>query len=277
MIMANKLLIAKTPAEALEFMDGSAVFLAGGTEVNRLGSGIADDAETLISLKKCEGLNTIKVDGDYVSIGSMCTFQQIIESEAVPEYLKEAARFMASRTKRNMATIGGNIAAWRSDSYLLPTLIMADANIIVQSKDGSVITMTPFAYAKWTSPDLITSIEVPKEAVIVSKRYSNTAQSHAVLTMSGGIWRDEFMAVAAVKNSGIYMLNGFTKALAANPDMSDDEIIAWFRDNNDWALGKEADLADDMFGSAAYKRYLVGVTAADMYRKTSGAGKEAGK
>lgn len=275
--MANKLLNAKTPAEALEFKNESAVFLAGGTEVNRLGSDIADKAETLISLKKCEGLNAIDDDDDYVSIGSMCTFQQILESDAVPEYLKEAVRFMASRTKRNMATIGGNIAAWRSDSYLLPTLIMADASIVVHLKDGSIISMTPFAYKKWTEQHLITAVEVPKEANVVSKRYSNTAQSHAVLTMSGGIWRDEFMIVAAVKNSGIYMLNGFTEELAKHPDMSDDEIIAWFKDNTEWGYHKEVPLADDMFGSVAYKRYLAGVTAADIYRKTAGAGKETEK
>ena len=109
--MATQLLMAKSPEEAIGAKNATAVFIAGGTELNRLGTDAATAADTLISLKKCAGLNEIKDAGDKVCIGAMCTFQQIAESEKVPAYLKEAAHFMASRTKRNMATIGGNIAA----------------------------------------------------------------------------------------------------------------------------------------------------------------------
>ena len=133
--MATKLFIAKSPEEAINSKTADTAFLAGGTEVNRLGSTVA--ADTLISLKRCSGLNDIRTDSGYVTIGSMCTFQDLIESDKVPEYLKEAAHFMASRTKRNMATIGGNIAALRSDSYIIPTLMAVGAVLETVSKDSS--------------------------------------------------------------------------------------------------------------------------------------------
>ena len=93
--MAMKLLMAKSPEEAISFKTAAAAFLAGGTEVNRLGSDAAAGAETLISLKKCSGLDGISEKDGYVNIGSMCTFQQLVESDTVPGWLKEAARFMA--------------------------------------------------------------------------------------------------------------------------------------------------------------------------------------
>ena len=70
--------MAKSPEEAIGAKNASAVFIAGGTEVNRMGSDAAAAAETLISLKKCTGLNDIKVEGDKVTIlnNGECLFEQ---------------------------------------------------------------------------------------------------------------------------------------------------------------------------------------------------------
>ena len=61
--MATQLLMAKSPEEAIGAKNASAVFIAGGTEVNRLGSDAAAAADTLISLKKCAGLMQKKESG----------------------------------------------------------------------------------------------------------------------------------------------------------------------------------------------------------------------
>lgn len=255
--MAKQLLMAKSPEEAAGAKTALSAFLAGGTEVNRLGSSV--DAETLISLKKCSGLDGIESDAGYVTIGSMCTFQQLIDSDKVPAYLKEAAHFMASRTKRNMSTIGGNIAAMRTDSYIIPALIAAGAVLEFAGKDGSCRAGIEeyLDRAADFSDLLITSVTVPEKLRILSKRYSNTAQSHAVLTMSAAVCDDGLVMAAALKNSGIYRLIDFEKALKADPVMSDDDIISWFRNCD--AIKVE----EDMFGGEDYKRYLMGVTACD--------------
>lgn len=264
--MATQLLMAKSPEEAIGAKNASAVFIAGGTEVNRLGSDAAAAADTLISLKKCAGLNEIKDAGDKVCFGAMCTFQQIVESEKTPAYLKEAALFMASRTKRNMATIGGNIAALRDDSYMLPVLFAVNAELEVLKTDGTE-KMSAYSYmeaAEAGGDMLITAVSIPKDIKVVSKRYANTAQSHAVLTMGAAMTDEGISLYGAVKNAGLLHFCDLEKAFRENPEISEDEIIEMVR----VCTGLET--ADDMFGSDAYKRYLIGVTAFGLYSKLAG-------
>jgi len=264
--MATQLLMAKSPEEAIGAKNASAVFIAGGTEVNRLGSDAAAAADTLISLKKCAGLNEIEDAGGMIRIGAMCTFQQIIESNETPAYLKEAAHFMASRTKRNMATIGGNIAALRDDSYLLPVLFAVHAELEVLTAEGKKC-MSAYSYMEAAEAEgdmLITAVCVPKDIKVVSKRYANTAQSHAVLTMSAAMTGEGISLYGAVKNVGLLYFCDLEKAFRENPDISEDEIIEMVK----VCTGLET--ADDMFGSDAYKRYLIAVTAFDLHRRLMG-------
>lgn len=265
--MATQLLMAKDPAEAIGSKTASAAFVAGGTEVNRLGSDIAAKADTLISLKKCSGLGDIKKEDGCLTIGSMCTFQQLIESELVPEYLKEAAHFMASRTKRNMATIGGNIAAARSDSYLIPALYAAGAVLGICCKEGECESVAIADYLderdKYMDA-LIVSVSVPADIALVSKRYANTAQSHAVLTASAAIKDGVLHMAGAVKNVGILHFCDLEKAFTDDPDISEEAVVEMVREC------KGLHTADDMFGSDDYKRYLIGVTVYDLHRKLMG-------
>ena len=259
--------MAKGPEEAIEAKTTSAAYVAGGTEVNRLGSDIAEKADTLISLKRCGALKSIEEGDGSVTIGSMCTFQQIVESAKVPAYLREAAGFMASRTKRNMATIGGNIAAGRSDSYLIPTLMAAGAVLEVIRKSGSSEKVGIEEYLdtrKAHENDLIRSVTVPADIRVVSKRYSNTAQSHAVLTMSAAKTADGISMAGAVKNVGILRFCDLEKAFGKEPEIGEEAVIK---------MVKECEglhTADDMFGSDAYKRYLIAVTAFDLHRQLTG-------
>ena len=264
--MATQLIMAKSPEEAIGAKNASAVFIAGGTEVNRLGSDAAAAADTLISLKNCAGLNDIYDAGDRIRFGAMCTFQQIIDDERVPSYVREAARFMASRTKRNMATIGGNIAALRDDSYMMPLLLAVHAELEVLKAGGKeCMCITAYEEAAETGEDmLITAVCVPKDIKVVSKRYANTAQSHAVLTMSAAMLDEGISMYGAVKNVGLLHFCDLEKAFRENPDISEDEIVEMVR----VCTGLET--ADDMFGSDAYKRYLIAVTAFDLFKKLKG-------
>ena len=266
--MATKLLMAKSPEEAIGAKNAEAVFIAGGTEVNRLGSDAAAAADTLISLKKCAGLAGISEGAGFVNIGAMTTFQQLVESDTVPGWLKEAARFMASRTKRNMATIGGNIAAYRSDSYLIPALYAAGA-VLEISEGGKVecIKISEYLEKKDAYQNaLITSVTVPKDIKLVSKRYANTAQSHAVLTMSAALGEEGIRMAGAVKNVGVLHFCDLEKAFREDQDISEEAVIKMVKE----CTGLET--ADDMFGSDAYKRYLIGVTAFGLYKKLTGKG-----
>lgn len=93
----------------------TAVYLAGGTDDLRLGG--AAEGKDLIDITGFD-FNTITEKDGKVYIGALCTLQDVIESELVPAFIREAAGFCASFAKRNSATVGGNLGLRRSDSYL---------------------------------------------------------------------------------------------------------------------------------------------------------------
>ena len=128
MNMSRELCAAASASEAVIMRDDSSAYLAGGTELLR--SGTERSADRLIMLKNIPELKGVSGETpEAVRIGSMTTFQEALGSDLVPAYLKEALRYMASRTKRDMATIGGNVALMRDDSYLAATLIAAHAKL----------------------------------------------------------------------------------------------------------------------------------------------------
>lgn len=257
--MTGKLVVARTPEEAISAKTSEDIYLAGGTEVNRLGSNVS--LNSFISIRKTSSIRTVSETDGTVTIGSACTFQELIDNELTPSYLKEALLFMASRTRRNMATIGGNIAVCRDDSFVIPTLIAANAKLVLLNKEGSTeISVWDYVSSRLSGSDafdddLIVSVIVPAKANVVSKRYSNTAQSHARLTVSLGYADGRFTPACAIKNDRIRLMDMVGKALDANPELSEEDLIEMVTSCN--GLKLEDDL---LYGSAAYRKYLLGVT-----------------
>ena len=271
--MVDRLIIATSTQEALKAKSektskNKTAFLAGGTEINRLGSTI--EANTLISIGRLKELDGITKEGDTVIIGSMCTFQDLIDSDIVPEYLKEACRFMGSRTKRNMATIGGNVALRRTDSYLYATLLACAAKLELQAEDGSVQTKCVCCYLKRYDEFkdmLITKIMVPTNATVASKRYSNTVQSHAVLTVAMGrtpcCEKAGLRLAVAARDTALTRLDDISEALEQRV-LTDAEILEMIKAND------KLNFREDIYGSPEYKRYLLAVTIADLAKKVKG-------
>ena len=264
--MANKLVTAKTIQDAIAAKDGNSAFLAGGTEVNRLDSSVK--ADTLISIRTIDELKQVKEKGEYICIGALTTFQEAVENELIPDWFRQACLFMASRTKRNMATIGGNIATARTDSYIIPTLIAAGAKLTLSRSDGDkVCTVLEYiggsdckGAAGPCCDALITHICLPKDpGFLKSVRIANTAQSHAVLTVAFAAKDlDHIEMAAGVKNGGIYHLTDLADAMMKDHDVADETLVDMVY-KCDGAV-----FPTDMFGSEKYKRYLLGTLAAGL-------------
>lgn len=193
------------------------LFLSGGTEILRLNTGV-DKNSPLIDILPLLS-DEIRKEGDSVLIGASATFALLLSSPVVPDYLKEALCYMPSPQLRNQATIGGNIASWRDDSFLIPTLSASGAELTVVSSDGEKERMSIEDYG--LKRGLILSVSIPASADVRNFRESLTSHSHAVVTASFGEGE-----CYAVKGSGIFF--------------SYDELK----------------FNDDMFGSASYKSYL---------------------
>ena len=193
------------------------LFLSGGTEILRLNTGV-DKNSPLIDILPLLS-DEIRKEGDSVLIGASATFALLLSSPVVPDYLKEALCYMPSPQLRNQATIGGNIASWRDDSFLIPTLSVSGAELTVVSSDVEKKRMSIKDYG--LKRGLILSVSIPASAEVRNFRESLTSHSHAVVTASFGAGE-----CYAVKGSGIFF--------------SYDELK----------------FNDDMFGSASYKSYL---------------------
>ena len=290
--MSRELCAAASASEAVIMRDSSSAYLAGGTELLR--SGTERSADRLIMLKNIPELKGVSGETpEAVRIGSMTTFQEALGSDLVPVYLKEALRYMASRTKRNMATIGGNVALMRDDSYLVAVLIAAHAKIELlrkgkkdsdesaQDRSGcpgknrldpqetaqggggrpvrETICIRRFLlHREEYREDLITALLVRTDVCVVSKRYANTAESHSYLTAAMGYVDGHFRVGISVKNAGVFFPKEFSDSIGENENA---KTFAYFAKN--WA---GLDIPDDLYGSTAYKRYLLGVTLESMYR-----------
>lgn len=269
--MIKEFLRAYSPEEAvrmrLQAGEGAA-FLAGGTEIHRLGSSVR--CEKVVYLKDV-GLDTITTGEDQVLIGSSVTLQRIIDHPHVPNYLKEAAAFCASRTRRNMATIGGNIALARDDSYLMATLIAAKARMIICDIDvqgayteENIPIREYHEFLEHFSNSLILSILLNKPGrFVASRRFARTAQSPAAATISFGAdissgSPHDVRICAALKGTGVIRLIELEERIAGDQHPKPEDIAI--------PSTSEILFVEDGTGSASYKRYIVTTAVADLYR-----------
>ena len=117
----------------------TARILAGGTDlIVHLKENIARP-EVIVDIKGIEGLNRIEFKKDVLSIGSLVTFADIIDSPLVSRHcplLREASLTVASTGVRNRATVSGNICSAVPSADSAPVLALYDAEIIVKSIRG---------------------------------------------------------------------------------------------------------------------------------------------
>lgn len=246
--------------EAFEAMKDQpdAVFLAGGTQVNRAPLDCGRPA-SVIDIREAVSGGLVQ-EGTDVVIGAMASLQEIVDSEAVPAPLREAAGFIPTRSIRNQATIGGNIAAGRSDSYLIPALIALSGT--VRTADGNISVEE---YVRDGHRELIIDVHVPLPVgpcVVVKESRSHVALpvvSAAVSMVPGeassdGVPSGVCIAVGCVASKTVRLTaveEGIVSGLLKN------------RDDIEAAIRAEIRPETDILGSAEYKTYINGVVVAD--------------
>ena len=141
---------AASAAEALaaKRADPSAAYLAGGTLL--LAGDGRSKPESVIDLGSAlplgvhsqgarleDALAGGQEFSDVLSIGAGTSLQEIAESNETPECIAQAALSMVNRNTRNRGSIGGNLAADKSFSSLIPILIALEAEVEVASPASS--------------------------------------------------------------------------------------------------------------------------------------------
>lgn len=203
----------------------NSVYLAGGTEVLRLG---AKPVDCIVDINNLLSDEIEEKDGK-LYIGARVSLETLCESELVPEFIREAALFCFSFEKRNSATIGGNLAARRCDSYLSAAFAVADAHLILECKHGE----KEKRLAEYLSKDckaLIKYVVIDKERTGFVKRFGRTASTHATLI--------------AAYSDGIYALSISSSPIAIGKSKD---------------IYKEIEYKSDLEGSSEYKKYLASI------------------
>ena len=130
-----------TPGEAVELLvrRPGARLIAGGTDLLvKMKQGLVVP-ETLVSLKKLDGLKEIALGPGGLFIGARVTLNELINSDLIREKyasIAGAAGQMANNQVRHTGTLGGNLANAVPSADLPPVLIALGAWVQVLGPDG---------------------------------------------------------------------------------------------------------------------------------------------
>ncbi len=232
-----------------------AVYAGGGTR--RAGAG-KDTPKALISLENL-GFGGIDVTGDGWTIGSGASFQDIRDFDGLPGALSAAAGYTASRTMRNMKTVGGELVSRPPGSCLIPVLSALDSEVVLA--DGSTLAVTAFFDAV-DRRDLIREIRISNQGkACLVRAVSRTAHSRKNLVVSvcadftDGTPRD----LRIIASDGVGTIDRLQKSEAAfeGVPISSKSLI-------EETVSREFNPAADYTASTPYKKYLAAVFTADM-------------
>ena len=268
--MIQEFLIATDSEDALKLKRNNpkSAFYAGGTEINRLNSTV--NAKTAISLSSLN-LSGITDQGTSIHLGSMVTFQQLVESSLVPQWLKKAALYCGSFPRRTMATLGGNLALCGDHSYLAPALLASRARLLTANlteggsySEDNIPIREYHAYHNQFSGTLLLGVILSKDQRFVdSSRFANTLESQAGVTVGFGATMnnegviDHVRVYAAIKGSGVQRLSDVENAIE-NGELTSRQDVKL-------AVGHAIETKDDFTGSSSYKRYIASEGIAQLF------------
>ncbi len=154
---------------------GGAIVLAGGTDLMpQSHAGKLRRAPLLLNIRRVEGLDSIRVEGRTLVIGTLVTVTQAMRSELVRRHaplLAAVGEKFASEQVRNAATIGGNVCNASPAGDLLTPLLALDAELELArlAGDGGTLTRRVAVAEFFTGPgrtqragdELLTALRVP--------------------------------------------------------------------------------------------------------------------
>jgi putative selenate reductase FAD-binding subunit len=204
-------------------------------------------------------LDLISIDKKFLTIGSMVSIQNLIDSEIVLSVLKEAASGISSRNIRNIATLGGNIGAAAQDSVFIPILVALDAELET-AEHGS---LSLESYIQENLSDLILSVRIPLQKQIAKVcRTSRTSSSSSLVNTATVLnFEDGSTSLKSVRVvlNGIdgcltrlgEIENALMKGVLSDKDQIQNEVSGYLKPIDDYRCSSE------------YKVYIASVSIAD--------------
>jgi putative selenate reductase FAD-binding subunit len=245
-------------AEALELkarFGAKACWFGGGTSINNALFG--SPCEKVIGLEKLDLRRIEKRDG-WLEIGAGVTLQELIDAPQVPPALRQAAGHLWSRNVRNLATIGGNIGARRSDSCLLPCLMALEAQLELAPEGCLSIE----EYLRVRSNDLILKVLIPAvQGACRVQRIARQAKGPTIVTAAVRI-----VSAAGRRQKAVIALGGVAKEVIRLAGVEQGLVNGTISDKPAIERAVAQAIAAGSFAAAAtdYLTYISGVTIADL-------------
>jgi CO/xanthine dehydrogenase FAD-binding subunit len=263
--MTTRVNVPATLAEALRILDSEpdATVLAGGTDLMVAINLLHQRPRVVVSLRRIDEGGFRDVDGDWVGAG--VTFRRLEASRHLA--LAQLARTVGSPQIRNVATIGGNLGTASPAGDSLPFLLVADAQVHLQSFAGGerVVPIADFLVGvKRTARrpgELITGVRVgvrpgtPQAFAKVGTRSAMViAVSSACVLRGPDGWR---IAVGSVAPTAIRVPEAEALLAAGGPGGPGGDMLEALRD----AVARGVRPIDDHRSTADYRRRSVATIA----------------
>lgn len=185
--------------EALEILAKETVTpYAGGTDLMIK----PDENARYLFLNKVLEMKNILEDKEYIHIGAVCTFTDIIENKLTPNILREAVSQIAAPAIRNLGTVGGNICngSPKADSALI--FFATDSKLrLVSFRGERIIPITEFYLGR--KKTTLEKDELLVEILMKKKGLTNYYYKKVGARNALAISRVSFAAVLNVESSRI--------------------------------------------------------------------------
>lgn len=163
---------ASSVEEALQMLDDDAQILGGGHSLIPALKLRLNAPGTLVDISKIDSIKNISDNEKSITIGGGVTHAAIANSAVLAEHcpmMVQAAKEIGDIQVRNCGTIGGSIAHADPAADWPAVLLAADANVIIQGKDGKkTIDIDQFFKGFYETAleegKIITGISIPKTA-----------------------------------------------------------------------------------------------------------------
>lgn len=251
----------------------AARWLAGGTDLLVHLKKNLVSAEHIISLQRVEGITTIELENDQVTIGACATMSQVSESEIIQQHfnaLKSGGDNLGNHLIRNRATVGGNVCNASPAGDCLPALLVYKAMVLLESVEGKrQVPIEDF----FTGPgktdikdnELLTGFQLPIPSKTSGAHYIQLGKRKSseinVVNVASFIEFDPDtkkvitarIALGSVAPTPIRS----TRAEALLADKVIDDAL--FYQAGETARNEDCKPIDDFRGSASYRKAMIGV------------------
>lgn len=231
----------------------------------------------LIDIKNIDGLDYVREENGYLTIGAMTREVRLEETAVVAEkyaLLADAARVIADPIVRNSATVGGNLAHADPANDHPAVMLAYNAEIVAQSAAGQrTIAIDDFFVDLFTSSlaegEILTEIRIPTPGpksggayLKIERKVGDYAVSAVAvqLTMNDGICTAARIGLTNVNPSPMRAKNAENALIGQRIT---DEVL----ERVGQAAAAECDPSADLRGTADYKRDLTRVLTKRAIRK----------